>query len=194
MNLLSKLPKPLLGDIINNRCIPILGAGFSKNAILKNGGKMPLWGDVGKHFSQQLGEDIGLPPLETISAFCHEYNKTTAIDQLRELLHIYDSEPGPTHLSFVRLPFDIVITTNFDLLLEKAYDKEKIYYHSVTEDEQLSTSLVNEIASTMKNIPPYKPRILLKIHRDINNIRNVVLTEDDYDLFVNHHPLMSTVV
>jgi len=40
------LPKPLLDDIIKNRCIPIIGAGFSRNADLPSGLQMPLWHDI----------------------------------------------------------------------------------------------------------------------------------------------------
>jgi hypothetical protein len=29
MNYLDKIPTPLLDDIIENRCVPIIGAGFS---------------------------------------------------------------------------------------------------------------------------------------------------------------------
>jgi hypothetical protein len=46
-NYLHLVPRPLLDDIVNNRSIPIIGAGFSRNAELPGKLKMPLWDDLG---------------------------------------------------------------------------------------------------------------------------------------------------
>jgi hypothetical protein len=140
---LDLLPDPLVEDIIRNRCIPIIGAGFSLNSKLPHGFQMPLWKGIGTLFAKQMKD---YPPdtssLEAISAFCHEYSKPNAIDQIRDLLQINKAEPGPAHLSFAALPFDVVLTTNFDLLLEKAYDIKKIPFYPVLHDDQLSTSSI----------------------------------------------------
>jgi hypothetical protein len=35
-NILDNIPKTLLDDIVSGNCIPIIGAGFSKNAIISS--------------------------------------------------------------------------------------------------------------------------------------------------------------
>jgi NAD-dependent SIR2 family protein deacetylase len=140
---INQIPPPLLEDIVENRCIPIIGAGFSANAELPHGQKMPIWEDVGAHFASQLPEyqyldpekAKKLNPIDVISDFSFEFSRSKTVEQLRNILYFNRAQPGTTHLSFARLPFDIVITTNFDFLLEKSYEKiEKTYYSIVNEE------------------------------------------------------------
>jgi hypothetical protein len=51
---LQSFPKPLLDDLIAGRWLPIVGAGFSRNAVLPQGKAMPLWTDLG----EALGRDL----------------------------------------------------------------------------------------------------------------------------------------
>src|SRR5437867_2986879 len=45
--IIDRIPSPLLDDIVQGRCVPIVGAGFSRNAILPSGLSMPLWRELG---------------------------------------------------------------------------------------------------------------------------------------------------
>ena len=130
------VPYPLLDDIIEGRCIPIIGARFSRNADLPSELKMPLWNDIGKLLAQQMNDYPYSTPIDAIFAFCHDFSRAKLVEQLRSILHIDIAQPGLVHLSFADLPFDTVITTNFDFLLEKAYDiKRRPYYPIVNEDQ-----------------------------------------------------------
>lgn len=40
---IDSFPKPFLEDLINNRCLPFIGAGFSKNADIPKGKRMLDW-------------------------------------------------------------------------------------------------------------------------------------------------------
>ena len=44
---LQYIPKTLQEDFVNNNVIPIVGAGFSKNAIIPPGITMPDWNQLG---------------------------------------------------------------------------------------------------------------------------------------------------
>jgi hypothetical protein len=112
------LPSPLLEDIVENRCIPIIGAGFSRNATTPQGLQMPLWNDVAGYFSKQLEENYSyVNPLDPISDYCHKFGKAKVVEQLRTILYTGKINVSPAHLAFADLPFDTVITTNFDFLL-----------------------------------------------------------------------------
>jgi hypothetical protein len=51
---LKYIPTPLLEDIIMSRCVPVIGAGFSRNADLPPGMDMPLWDKLGKKFADLI--------------------------------------------------------------------------------------------------------------------------------------------
>jgi hypothetical protein len=51
---LNRFPKPLLDDLVAGRWLPIVGAGFSRNAVLPPPKEMPLWPDLGKLLASEL--------------------------------------------------------------------------------------------------------------------------------------------
>jgi SIR2-like domain len=178
------LPNPLLEDIVETRCIPIIGAGFSRNAEVAQGAEIPLWDGVGRYFANQMKEYLETNPLDAISAFCQEFSRAKAIEQLRRILFIDTSRPGSAHVSFAELPFDIIITTNFDFLLERAYDMVRKPYLPIVREEQLSISNIYYNSTS-------KLTQILKIHGDFNNPDRIVISEEDYDTFLERTPFMS---
>jgi len=177
---IDRLPKPLLDDIVQGQCIPIIGAGFSRNAELPPGFEMPLWDDLGKHLAQQMRNYPYTTPIDGISAFCHEFSRAKLIEQLRTILHVDKAQPGPAHLAFADLPFDIVVTTNFDFLLERAYDIKRRPYYPIVDEDQLSIGNVSQGTR------------ILKIHGDLNHPSRLIVTEEDYDTFLEKYPLICT--
>jgi len=74
-------------------------------------------------------------------------------------------------MEFAQFPFEQVITTNFDFLLERAYEASgKPYLPVVDEDLLPFTQASGETR-------------LIKMHGDLNHPSLLVLTEDDYDGF-----------
>ncbi|WP_404924989.1 SIR2 family NAD-dependent protein deacylase [Mesorhizobium sp. ORM16] len=180
---LSYFPKPLLDDLVNGRWLPVIGAGMSLNAVLPPPAKMPLWGDLSKHFADELTDYSPTGVLDAISAYEHEFGRTRLIERLAELLHLDKVRPGPAHKEFCTLPFDIVCTTNFDFLLEKQYDLERQdnrSVHPVVDEDQLSIN----IGTT--------GILLLKLHGDLRHPKRLVVTEADYDGFLANYPLIAT--
>lgn len=180
---LEAIPRPLLQDIVENKCIPIIGAGFSKNAILPMGIDMPDWKSLGKHFAE-LGHYETDDPLDAISNFAHGFKRSKTIEEMKKVLHINNLgvRPGKAHLSFAKLPFTTVITTNFDFLLEKAYEETGKPYDTIIEESQLSIDSVENQKITR----------ILKIHGDFEHPHRLIMTEEDYDTFSDKYPIMST--
>jgi HEPN domain-containing protein len=180
---LAHFPKPLLDDLVSGRWLPVVGAGMSRNAMVSPPSEMPLWGDLGKYFSDELTDYSPTGVLDAISAYEHEFGRTRLIERLAELLHINKAQPGHAHREFCSLPFDIVCTTNFDFLLEKQYDLERQdsrSVHPVVDEDQLS---INLGASGI---------LLLKLHGDLRHPKRLVVTEADYDGFLANYPLIAT--
>lgn len=190
-NYLDYLPKPLLDDIVENRCIPIIGAGFSRNATVEGGQLMPLWEDIAKLFGKQLGEDYTFKhALDPVSDFCHLFGKAKTVEQIREALFTGKVTPGEAHLAFADLPFNTVITTNFDFLLELSYQQKGRRIIPILDEDQLSSSDIGIPRGDNEN----SNVIILKIHGDVNHPKKMVITESEYDSFVKDHPLMSACI
>lgn len=177
---IESFPKPLLDDLVEGRWIPIVGAGMSRNAVAPAGKRMPLWNDLGKG----LAEDIpGYPysgALDAISAYSHEYSRSKLVERLSDELLVDQASPGDTHRAFCSIPFDIVCTTNLEFLLERQYELGPRYCRPILDEEQLAVSSKNSGVA------------LLKLHGDVHHPRRLVVTEEDYDSFLENYPLTAT--
>jgi hypothetical protein len=126
--------------------------------------------------------DQTVGPLEALSAYEHAFGRIDLIDCIARLIRAHDAIPGPAHLAFAKIGFADIITTNFDLLLERAYDAVGKGCLPLLDEVQLSTP--NRYAG---------PRVI-KMHGDINHPNRMVITEDDYDQFLEAYPLLATSI
>ena len=116
-----EIPEPLMTDISYGRCLPFVGAGFSLNAKLPAGLKMPDWHGLADQLGLSVKLNANTPPLEVAERYERRFGRVQLITAIRKALHGEKAKPGAAHISFAMLPFDTVYTTNFDLLLEEAY-------------------------------------------------------------------------
>jgi hypothetical protein len=173
-------PKPLLDDLVAGRWLPIIGAGFSRNAITPPPKRMPLWPDLSQSMGEDLDDYIPSSPLDAISAYEQKYGRPKLIEKLSELLLVNEARPGEAHEAFCSIPFDLVCTTNFDFLLERQYELGLRHCTPLIDEEQLSVNL-------------REPGVaLLKLHGDLHHPGRLVATEADYDRFLDQFPLLST--
>lgn len=179
MTYVEKLPAPLLADLIAGRCLPIIGAGFSLNADVPTGKQMLAWSGLGRALAEQMNYPE-TTPLEAISAYEYMFSRSPLIEEVRRLLLIEHAKPGPAHLAFCRLPFDIVCTTNFDFLLERAYEAVQRPCQPVVEQDQLA------VRSSPSQVT------LVKLHGDLHHPQHLILTEQDYVTFFDKNPLLAT--
>ncbi len=92
---------------------------------------------------------------------------------------VNEARPGEVHRAFCSILFDIVCTTNVDFLLERQYDATG-YCRPIVDEDHLS---VNDGGQTT---------VLLKLHGDLHHPSRLVLTEEDYDVFLDKYPLLAT--
>lgn len=177
---LKKFPEPFLEDLVTNRVIPFVGAGFSKNADIPPGKSMPDWEQLGKKIADLIPGYHYTGALDAISAFAHEYSRSKLVEKLADYLNVDSVRPGQTHKAFCELPFEIVTTTNFEFLLEKGYDLVSKYCRPIVGEDQLSVS------------QPSYGNSLLKLHGDLHHPNRLVVTEEDYDGFIHQNPMFAT--
>ncbi|MGY1782233.1 SIR2 family protein [Geodermatophilus sp. SYSU D01036] len=181
-SLISYLPRPLLDDLVSGRWLPIIGAGMSRNAVLPGvTGGLPDWKGLAKEIEKELPpEYIGDTPIENLSAYEHAYGRAKLIQRVMKALRVRDASPGRVHEAFCNIPFDAVVTTNVEQLLESAYRAHHGDVLAITEEQQLRLS------------NPYDTPTLLKLHGDLHHPSSLVLTERDYDEFAIRNPLFVT--
>jgi hypothetical protein len=177
---LPHFPRPVLDDLVTGKWLPVIGAGMSLNATVPTGKKMPLWAEMSKELTDELGDFAATSVLDGISAYEHEFGRARLIERLSDILLIREAQPGNAHKEFCTIPFDIVCTTNFDFLLERQYDVTPRYVYPVVDEEQLSINAGN--AGTL----------LLKLHGDLRHPGRLIVTEADYDEFLTRYPLLAT--
>jgi hypothetical protein len=142
---------------------------------------MPDWKGLGKCVGEELPPGYAADsPLETLSAYEHAYGRAKLIEVVQRELHVTDAHPGRIHSAFCDLPFTVVVTTNVEQLLEQGYGKKYGSVLTITEEEQLR--LLN----------PYPSPKIVKLHGDLHHPSSLVLTESDYDRFIDQHPLFVT--
>jgi hypothetical protein len=178
---LKLFPEPFLDDIVQGRCLPFIGAGFSLNAKIPNGQVMLDWNGLGKKVSAALQDYQYTSAVEALSAYAHEFSRGKLVELLSKSLLITTIQPGKTHEEFCRLPFERVVTTNFDFLLEQAYSQINKYCIPQVSEDQLA------IGDTTKAGVK-----LLKLHGDLHHPSRLVVTEEDYDSFLARLPLLAT--
>ncbi|MCA9827523.1 MAG: SIR2 family protein [Nitrosopumilus sp.] len=173
------IPDPLLKAIQAKRCLLFIGAGFSKNAEMPNGLTMPSWNELAIGLSKDLREKSN-EPLIAASNYAKEFGTNELIRKLSELLHVYAAKPGKVHCKLTTIvAFDTIVTTNFESLLEDAFFNKKPI-HVIAGDEHIG----KYSPSTHTNI--------IKIHGDFTHHRDIVITQEDYENFLDRHPVLAT--
>ena len=108
-----------------------------------------------------------------------EKSRTRLVEEVKEAVQI-GKKPSPVLHAIAELPFPIVITTNFDQLLERALeDKGKAPQVSVYSPE--SGDATEDYSGAQPT--PERP-FVLKIHGDIGRPESIVITDEDYIQFV----------
>ncbi|WP_307853197.1 SIR2 family protein [Kitasatospora sp. RG8] len=179
---MERLPGGLQKALTAGRWLPIIGAGISATAVTDDQRRPPGWKQLGK----QLGEDLLGPddagPIDALSAYADTFGRPRLVERLSELLLVRDLAPGAVHQSFAKLPFDRVVTTNIDFLLERAYEDQRRPYEPLLGESQLALQ------------PSRQATRLLKFHGDLRHPDQLVVTEDDYDGFLRRSPLLATAL
>jgi hypothetical protein len=180
LTLIEALPKPLVDDFLRDRWLPIVGAGFSKNAVLPTGKKMPDWSELADSLGKELQGYEPQNAVDAISAYEETYGRSRLVERLGELLHVSTARAGVAHKALCLAPLNLIATTNFDFLIEAGYHDSRQAFQPLLTEAQLSQRPVDD------------PVQLLKLHGDLNHPDELVATEDDFDGFLERRPLTAT--
>jgi len=175
-----EIPEPLMSDISDGRCLPFIGAGFSLNAKLPAELTMPDWTGLANQLARLAKLNGSLTPPAIAERYEQRFGRVQLIEAIRKALHGERAKPGAAHLAFAMLPFDTVYTTNFDLLLEESYSTCGRPFRSLVGELQMPFH-AGQMASN-----------IVKLHGDLRHEEHIVVTQKDYDGFLQRYPVIAT--
>lgn len=104
MKYIDRIPKPLLEDFLNGRVIPFVGEGFSKNADIPDGVKMPDWKELGKLAADEIsGYTFDGNSIDALSSYEEQYSRPKLVELIMRNTGFGRIAPGKVYESFCRL-------------------------------------------------------------------------------------------
>lgn len=177
---ISSIPKPLMDDFLKNRVVPIVGAGFSKNADIPNDIHMPDWRELGALAAKEIaGYEYDGNAIDALSYYEELFTRPKLVELLMRELHHGEIQPGDTVQAFCNCFSGTICTTNFDTLLEDAMVQAHHPASVIVTEDRLTVAGNNESK-------------IIKIHGDYNHPDKMVITEHDFDTFLEKNPVMAT--
>lgn len=193
------------GHLKEGEIVPFLGAGASRST--PKGASQPSQQPPGgRELAMELAEEAGFPSrdrrdrgdlLKVASYYQETGDRPALLKRLREVF-IKEYPCGPVHEFLASIPKPIlIVTTNYDDLIERAFLARKKPYHLVvhpTDRSDLAASVLwwEPGASKPRACPPAElpltplrhGTIIYKmhgtVHRPTNEWDSFVVTEDDY--------------
>lgn len=160
-----------------NRLAIFIGAGISKSADTAYI-KMPLWSDLISELKSDLSICEDVDYLKIAQLYYLEFGSNKYYQTLKKYFP-EDVYPSNLHREILNLKPRIIITTNWDNLIETAIEQEGHLYDIIRNDKDL-------VSSTSQNK-------FLKIHGDFIN-HNIVFKEDDYINYSENFPLIENYI
>ena len=186
---LDKIPNHLKEAVASGNLVPFIGAGVSKQAKTKGPKRLPLWTEFMDELTG-LARDQGLPEEieQQIVQLLKERQFLMAAQELKSRIRedeleryiqtrfVYiGAEPAPIHYALLRLKPDIIMTTNYDVLLEAAYTKA---VGGVV--QPITPQRSHIVQQVLKGYQEWTKPLIFKIHGSATEPETVVFAEQDY--------------
>ncbi|HZS53966.1 MAG TPA: SIR2 family protein, partial [Bryobacteraceae bacterium] len=170
---MSVWPLELVRAFSQNRAAVFVGAGVSRASGL------PDWKSLIEPLKQEIDDcPDDATTLDIAQYFINDNRQRLLAERLSEQLNRADVQPSEIHRLLVRLPLDRIYTTNFDDLLERAYEQEKRgRVRRITRASNLS------LDSSKLNV--------VKLHGDIEDPETIVITAEDFEDYFDAHSALA---
>jgi hypothetical protein len=188
---LDKIPEPLEKAVKTGNLVPFIGAGVSRQAVPESSPLFPNWTDLLIHLTSTAASHRYITPDERkeIDALRSKGKHLMAAQALKNFLPdtILENvmrdrfgdpaiQPAPIHRRLFDLKPALILTTNYDLLLETAY--------LLTFREQATAWTFKdavEVEHFLKNCRHWVQRPpIFKIHGTVARPKETILAERDY--------------
>jgi len=176
-----KIEKKYIQTIISanndNSLAIFVGAGISKSSETRSI-KLPSWNDLIEDLKTELEIDNESDYLKIAQLYYLAFGEFTYYKKIKEYFP-ENISPSTIHKLIFDINPHVIITTNWDNLLEKTIQENAYIYDVVCSDNDL-------VKSSLQNK-------LIKMHGDLKN-HNIVFKEDDYLKYNLLFPLIENYV
>lgn len=177
--------RELGGELARGRVVLFAGAGLSMNALRKDGGRerLPGWWALVEKLRNGLEADLAQEQdaLRIADYFRAARGRNALVSAVMGAIPDADYVPGPIHNRVVELSFREIITTNFDTLLERAFEAAHIVPQVVVEGRDLTRTR-------------QPPRIIKMNGCLTRNPDDIVISGDDFLAYGERHRLMQVFI
>lgn len=169
----------LLFNLDEQKLVPFLGAGaslgFDGTPGLPSGGRL----------SETLADECHYPGhdrwdlLRVAQYYALKLGEMRLRESLNKKLSLKDVKPGEVHNILAGWPLNVVLTTNFDNLMERAFSKQdkdpsKAVYDRFGDQKEIDLA------------PQVETPLVYKLHGSLENLDSMIVTEDNYiDFLIN---------
>lgn len=173
----SEIPKGLIDQIKEGNVVLFLGAGASIDAIHSKGEKAPTGRQLANLIAEKfLGDEYKEYDLQYVSELAISERDLVTVQKF-----VYDIfthfEPGEPHLRIPLYKWNSIFTTNYDLVIERAYEQ------TVERQQELAVFIKNSERVNDKMSTPNSV-MYNKLHGSITEIYDkdlpLILTPDQY--------------
>lgn len=161
----------------NDRLSIFVGSGISKSSD-SDYISLPLWSDLITELKSGLSITEELDYLKLAQLYYLEFGEQTYNQTLSKYFP-EDITPSSLHRTILKLSPRVIITTNWDCIIENAIEQEGYLYDKICTDKDL-------VSST-------SPSKFIKIHGDFKS-HNIVFKEDDYLNYSRKFPLIENYI
>jgi SIR2-like domain len=167
---LSKLQDRLLDAAKHRNLIPIVGSGLSRQA----GDAFPGW--------IELLEKMKVIDRQELLMAAEALRQRMPPDEYQAFLaqqfHPSNVKPAKVHKALFRLPPPLLLTTNYDHLLEDAY--AEVYMRNAEVYRYLRADTIQQFLQSGQYTYGREGPIIFKMHGSIEESSNIILSARDY--------------
>ncbi|QRG79212.1 SIR2 family protein [Citrobacter sp. R56] len=177
MSINNKHIDTILNAIDEDSLAIFVGAGVSKCSENKTI-KLPSWGDLIDELKSELNIDYEIDYLKVAQLYFLEFGEHLYYKKIKSFFS-NNTPPSKVHKLIFEINPHVVITTNWDCILENTTLDNAFIYSIVASDKDLMKSSLD--------------KKLIKMHGDFLN-HNIVFKEDDYINYEFNFPLISNYI
>lgn len=191
----SVVPAELIAALKRHEVVPLIGAGLSKQASVD----IPNWTELLLGMSQRASEEGWLEPEERLEVeslissnrylmaaehLATRFPGDAWLSFLEDRFRTAGITPSSAHMGLWKLEPHLLITTNYDQLIENAYAKQFGEVPTVMTYRQADVMQRAIQAGRLSQSPP----MIFKIHGSIDVPSDLVLTERQYRDLIYKQP------
>lgn len=171
--------KNYVKDLSDGNAAVFAGAGLSVGAGFVD------WKGLLKDIAEEIELDIDKEEHDLVGVaqyYCNEKNGRGVINQIIVDQFKAKAKITENHQILARLPIGVFWTTNYDTLIEDSLESVNKIVDKKIDQANLAITLSNRDA------------IVYKMHGDVSQVQNAIITRDDYERYSQTHSLFTTAL